>query len=528
MSEAPRRTSAVEGLSPDARSALEAVGARFQGILDVSPAAIYVKDGSGRYLLINRAFEEVTGQPRHQILGATDEALFPPPVVAELSRNDAAALAGAGPRQWEEVLPGPDGSSRTFVAQKYPLTSLMGDRTYLCGILTDITERKQMEEALLRAKREAEEANGAKNEFLSRMSHELRTPLNVIIGFAQLLDLDDLEPDHQESVGQIIKAGRHLLGIIDDVLDISRIESNRMALSVESVPLARVIEEVVDLVRPLATPRDVSVGMGAVPAGTHVMVDQQRLKQVLLNLASNGIKYNRPGGSVVIAAGQRSADEVRVTVSDSGPGIAPELLSRLFNAFDRLGAESTSVEGTGLGLALSKRLVEAMAGRIGVDSEPGAGSVFWVDLKLGQEAEADADAAAPAAVLEGAVSGSVLYVEDNLSNLRLVEKILERRPGLRLLPAMQGRLGVELAEEHQPDLILVDLHLPDISGEMVLRALKANPVTAGIPVVIATADATPGQVRRLLDAGAHAYLTKPLDVLEFLGLVDGILSPAEG
>jgi len=357
------------------------------------------------------------------------------------------------------------------------------------------------------------------------MSHELRTPLNSVLGFAQLLEMDELPVDQGEAVGHILRAGRHLLDLIDEVLDIARIESGRLNLSVERVSLAEVVRDAVDLTRPLAEHNGVSVStsLDDLPAGGHVVADRQRLLQVMLNLLSNAVKYNRPGGTVVVAADAAPDDRVCIAVVDSGRGIRPEDLHRLFEPFDRLGAEKTGVQGTGVGLTLSKHLVERMGGRLTVRSEPGAGSVFSVELAAVEAPDAFAAASeAPSVARVAPGILRVLHVEDNLANLELVEQILARRRGVELRAAMYGGLGLELAREHRPDLILLDLHLPDMLGTEVFDRLQADPATAGIPVVVVSADATPNQIERLRAAGVAAYLTKPIDVRELLDVVETV------
>jgi signal transduction histidine kinase/ActR/RegA family two-component response regulator len=412
----------------------------------------------------------------------------------------------------------------------------LGDRTVFNAFLHDITERRRAEEALRAAKaeaerawEEAERASRAKSEFLSGMSHELRTPLNAILGFAQLLGIDDLGPDHGESVEHILRAGRHLLQLIDEVLDVARIEQGRLSLSIEPVRLDEVVREALDLVQPLAASANIRM-WEASPCDRHVLADRQRLKQVLMNLLSNAVKYNREGGTVTVSCEPTPAGRLRIGVVDTGPGIPSEMMDRLFLPFERLGAEGTPVEGTGIGLSISKRLVELMGGEIGADSELGRGSTFWVELDPAEAPEQDhvpmaeyALAPAAAGASAAAAERTVLYVEDNLPNLRLVERILARRPSLRLIAAMQGGLALELARQHRPELVLLDVHLPDIEGDEVLRRLRADPGTSAIPVVVVSAEATPPKIERFLAAGAHAYLTKPLDVKRFLEVVDEIL-----
>jgi len=393
----------------------------------------------------------------------------------------------------------------------------------------DITGRRQAEEALARAKDEAERANRAKSEFLSRMSHELRTPMNSILGFAQLLARAELAPAHAKGVQHILKAGRHLLHLINEVLEISRIEAGRENFSVEPVALAAVLQEALGLVRPLAQQHGVTLAAGVCADGAFVHADRQRLVQVLLNLLSNAIKYNRPNGAVRVECTALPDGMWRVHVADTGVGVPADRVEELFTPFARLGAEQTDVEGTGLGLALSRRLCEAMDGALALESSGPAGSVFAVTLRGAESPLRALEEAGPSAVPDASHgAATLLYVEDNLANLSLVETILLSRPRWRVLPALQGGLGVELARDHHPDLVLLDLHLPDMPGAEVLRRLRADPRTADIPVVVVSADATAGSVERLRQAGADAYLTKPLDVDEFLAVVERFLAGSEG
>jgi signal transduction histidine kinase/CheY-like chemotaxis protein len=362
-------------------------------------------------------------------------------------------------------------------------------------------EVRQRSMELREAKEAADRANTAKSEYLSRMSHELRTPLNAILGFAQLLELEDLGEEQRENLHYILTAARHLLALINEVLDIAAIEAGRLPLSLEPVAVADVVAETVSLIRPLADQHQVLLVNPPLSCASHVQGDRQRLKQILLNLLSNAVKYNRQGGRVELECGPGDDGRLRIQVVDTGPGIAAEAMGQLFVPFERLGNEQSGVEGAGLGLPLSRRLAEAMGGTLDVASELGQGSSFWVELPVAegpvQRAERQQELPPPVpAPSEPEVAMTVLYIEDNLSNLQLVERVLSRRPGVRLISAMRPQLGLDLAAEHDPDLVLLDLHLPDMPGQEVLRRLRAEPRTAEVPVVILSADARPTPGRR--------------------------------
>jgi CheY-like chemotaxis protein len=340
--------------------------------------------------------------------------------------------------------------------------------------------------------------------------------------------MDELGSAERESVDMMLRAGSHLLDLINEALDVARIEAGTLPLSIEPVLLGEVVTEVVDLVRPLAQQRDLSV-VACLP-GEHdpvVRADHQRLKQVLLNLLSNAVKYNREGGSITITA-EAGPEHARVEVVDTGPGIPPEQRARLFSPFERLGAERSRVEGTGLGLALSKQLIEAMDGTLGVESASGGGgSAFWFTLPLADGAVAPWEpdgAELPDGPTSAEPARTVLCIEDNPYSLRLIERLLRHRPHVRMLAAETGEQGLSRARNQRPDLVLLDLDLPDRPGHDVLRALKDGATTTEIPVVVVSADASPSRVRRLLAAGASDYLTKPLDLRHFLRVLDDVLA----
>ncbi|HEX8454955.1 MAG TPA: PAS domain S-box protein [Longimicrobium sp.] len=539
-----RPDSAADGVIINLRDATQRKAAeaelRFQKTLleaqgEASIDGILVISGEGKILSYNRRFAEMWEIPDEVIAERSDESAIGA-VLQKLEDPDAfiarvAELYERRDERSEEEVRLRDG--RVFDRYSAPVKDT--EERYYGRIwwFRDITDRKEAEIALQRARDDAERAreaaeaaNHAKSEFLSRMSHELRTPMNSILGFAQLLERRNLPPDQRKGVEHILRAGRHLLNLINEVLDLSRIEANRQQLSLEAVHVSEAVEEALGLVRPLAAQTGCALAeeVGGDPSH-YVTADRQRLTQVLLNLLSNAIKYNRPGGRVRITCGAEG-ERFRIRVHDTGVGIRADRLDQLFVPFARLGAEQTEVEGTGLGLALSKRLVEAMGGELTVESTPGRGSIFTVELALAEDPVGllrNARTERPPAEEHGARPATVLYVEDNVANLSLIETILDDRPEITLVPALKGRLGLELAAEHAPDLILLDLHLPDIPGEEVLRRLRLDPRTATTPVVVISADATRGAVSRLMEAGVHAYLTKPLDVDLFLTTIDGVL-----
>ncbi len=494
-------------------------------VLENLPHMVFVKDAKElRFVRFNRAGERLLGSLREELLGKNDYDLFPEAEADFFIQKDREVLASPDVVDIpEESIETAEHGTRILHTRKIAIRDELGDPRYLLGISEDVTDRKLVEREADAARAEADRANQAKSEFLSRMSHELRTPLNAVIGFGQLLQLEELDSRQRESVDQILKAGRHLLELINEVLDISRIESGTMTISLEPVHLGSVLAEALSLIRPLADEAHLSLTADPSDFGDlHVCADQQRLKQVLINLLSNAVKYNRRGGEVRVHHDQLADGRAGLSVADTGSGMSAEQLDRLFHPFDRLGAEGGDVEGTGLGLPLSLGLMKAMNGAITATSEPGAGTTMRLDLDRAprpkEPAAAGNGAPAPATGASGK-RHTIVYIEDNPSNLKLIERALDRHPELRMIPAMKGKLGLDLARRHRPDLILLDLHLPDLHGREVLQQLKADPETAGIPVVVVSADATPSQVDRLLAGGAIEYVTKPIDVE---GLLDTV------
>ena len=416
------------------------------------------------------------------------------------------------------------------------ITALRDDYDEIIGYLligADNSVRKQVEAELTNAKAAAEKANLAKSEFLSSMSHELRSPLNAILGFAQLMESGSPlpTPTQKESIGQILKAGWYLLELINEVLDLALIESGKLSLSLESVSLVDVMLECQAMIEPQAQKSGIRMTFPPSDCPFYIKADRTRLKQVLINLLSNAIKYNREGGTVIVECAASTATLLRISVQDTGEGLSPEKLVQLFQPFNRLGQEANA-EGTGIGLVVSKRLVELMGGEIGAESTVGVGSVFWIELNLAAEPQADVGAAEPlvpiqAHVPHGAALRTLLYVEDNPANLNLVEQLIARRSDIRLLTAVDGTRGIALARVHQPEVILMDINLPGISGIQALKILRADAATAHIPIVALSANAMPRDIKKGLEAGFFRYLTKPIRVNEFMEALDVALEFAE-
>lgn len=383
-------------------------------------------------------------------------------------------------------------------------------------------------EELQRAKDEAESSSRAKSDFLSSMSHEMRTPMNAILGFSQYLEIEDLSEAHKNSVREIYKAGVHLLALIDQVLDLAKIESGSFDLSLEPIEVRSVVDECLTLVEPLADKRAIHIDYSGWD-GAAVRADRVRLKQALLNLISNAIKYNREGGSVRLSVVARNAGYLQILVRDTGVGIDAEKLTGLFQAFNRLGAENSAIEGTGIGLTITRRIVEMMGGTVDVESEVGLGSTFWIELPqeaiaVRSERPAQVGAGDVLKPSDGGAQHTVLYIEDNPTNLRLVTQILGRRKHIHLLTAHTPQLGIELALTRRPELILLDINMPGMDGYQVLKRFQAEEKLRSIPVVAITANAMPRDIERGMEAGFTDYLTKPINMARFDAVLDQLLS----
>ena len=488
----------------------------------VSDYAIVMLDPQGCIVSWNTGAQRIKGFQTDEIIGRHFATFYPPDdVESGKPKRDLEQAAASGRHEDEGWRIRKDG---TMFWANVVFTAIRDQAGQLRGfakLTRDLTERNKVEAILTDARAAAETANQAKSEFLSSMSHELRSPLNAILGFAQLMESDSPAPTpaQGESIIQILNAGWYLLELINEILDLATIESGKLSMSLEPVSLNELLLECQAMIEPLALRRSVRMTFARSDAAYCVNADRTRIKQVLINLLSNAIKYNTIGGSVTLECSANAASgRVRITVTDTGAGLAPEKIGQLFQPFNRLGQEVGGEEGTGIGLVVSKRLVELMDGVIGVESTVGRGSVFWVELPstapLVMPALTDADGPEIVVTAPDGVR-TLLYVEDNPANLQLVERLIGRRRDLRLLSAVDGHRGVELARACLPDVILMDINLPGISGLDALRILREDRTTAHIPVVALSANAMPRDIKRGLDAGFFRYLTKPIKVSEF-------------
>jgi PAS domain S-box-containing protein len=505
-----------------------------RSLIESNIDAIMTTDPAGIITDVNKQMEALTGCTRDELIGAPFKTYFTDPGRAEAGIK--LVLRDKKLTNYELTARARDGKT-TVVS--YNATTFYDRDRKLQGVFAaarDVTESKRLDQALKeqnvelkRARAAAEKANLAKSEFLSSMSHELRSPLNAILGFAQLMSSDSPPPTPSQtaSIDQILHAGWYLLELINEILDLAQIESGRLALSSEPTSLAEVMLECQAMIEPQGQKRGIKMTFPRFDLPCFVNADRTRLKQVLINLLSNAIKYNQPNGTVVVDVdGSRKAPKrTRVSVKDTGAGLPPDMLMQLFQPFNRLGQERSAEEGTGIGLVMSKRLVELMEGEIGVESVVGMGSVFWFELNSATAPElaverVEAGAMPQPEVQAGAPLHTLLYVEDNPANLMLIEQLIARRPGMRLLSARDGNRGIQLARANQPEVILMDINLPGISGIEALRILRDNPATAHIPVVALSANAMPRDIEKGLQAGFFRYLTKPIKVHEFMDTLD--------
>jgi signal transduction histidine kinase/CheY-like chemotaxis protein len=535
--------------STDARrqNALLKAGALQNAILTSANFSIIATDEKGIIQLFNVGAERMLGYSAAEVVNKISPSDIHDPleVIAraqalslELATTIAPgfeALAFKASRGIEDIY------ELTYICKdgsRFPaivsITALRDDYGEILGYLligTDNSVRKRVESELNEAMAAAEKANRAKTDFLSGMSHELRTPLNAILGFAQLLEsgTPSPTPSQKRNIDQILKAGWYLLELINEILDLALIESGKLTLSREPVSLVEVMLECRAMIEPQAHKRGIGMTFPRFEVPYFVKADRTRVKQVLINLLFNAIKYNKPGGAVVVECTLINWASIRISVKDTGAGLAPEQLAQLFQPFNRLGKEAGAEEGTGIGLVMTKRLVELMGGTIGADSTVGLGSVFWIELSLTTAPQLAVREAGRAALAgpqpaNGTPRRTVLYVEDNPANLELVEQLIARRPDLRMLSAADGHLGIEFARAYQPDVVLMDINLPGISGIEALKILRADPATAHIPIIALSANAVPRDIAKGLEAGFFNYLTKPIKVNQFMEALDVALT----
>ncbi len=510
-----------------------------RSLIESNIDALMTTDPSGIITDVNNQMETLTGRSREELIGAYFKNYFTDPARAE--EGIERVLSEGKVTDYELTARTKDGKE-TVVS--YNATTFHDRDGILQGVFAaarDVTERKRWDKVLLentveleKAKAIAEKANQAKSDFLSSMSHELRSPLNAILGFAQLMESDSPlpTPSQKASIDQILHAGWFLLELINDILDLAVVESGRMSLSLEPVSLPEVMIECQAMIEPQAQKRGISMTFPKFEGPCFINADRTRLKQVLINLLSNAIKYNQIGGTVIVDYLLPTPSRLRISVRDTGAGLSPEMLAQLFQAFNRLGKETSGEEGTGIGLVVSKRLVELMKGSIGAESTVGVGSVFWIELNYDTDphdefikAVSTATGAVP--IPAGPRVRLLLYVEDNPANLKLVEQLISRRPDIRLITAQNGNDGINLARGYLPDVILMDINLPGISGIEAMKIIHLDPTTAHIPIVALSANAIPSDIERGLQAGFFRYLTKPIKVNEFLETLNETLVYAE-
>ena len=507
-----------------------------RSLIESNIDALMTTDPAGIISDVNKQMEALTGRTRDELIGAPFKNYFTEPERAEAGIRRV--LNENKVTNYELTARAMDGKE-TVVS--YNATTFYDRERNLQGVFAaarDITERKQLDQVLQEnnvelqiAMSAAEKANLAKSDFLSSMSHELRTPLSAILGFAQLIESGSPQPtpSQKRSIDQILQAGWYLLELINEILDLALIESGKLSLSPEPVSLGEVLDECEAMIEPQADKRGISVSFHCFAAPCFVKADRTRLKQVLINLLSNAVKYNRPGGKVVVTCVHQNQERIRICVEDTGQGLSAEQITQLFQPFNRLGQQAHIEQGTGIGLVMTKRLIKLMGGVIGVESTVGKGSVFWIEVNLTTERQHEADTAASVVAGPFATNGqtrTLLYVEDNPANLLLVENLMERRPDIRLLTARDGYSGVSIARTAQPDVILMDINLPGISGIEALQLLCDDPITARIPVLALSANAMPADIVKGLEAGFFRYLTKPIRIAEFMTTLDDALQLA--
>jgi PAS domain S-box-containing protein len=506
-----------------------------RSLIESNVDALMTTDPLGIITDVNKQMEALTGCTRDELIGAPFKDYFTDPDRAEAGIR--LVLSEKKVTDYELTACSREGKN-TVVS--YNATTFYDRERKLQGVFAaarDVTERKRFEQALQEtnikleaAKSAAEKANLAKSDFLSSMSHELRSPLNAILGFAQLMESASPEPtpSQSKSIAQILQAGWYLLKLINEILDLAVIESGKVSLSMESVSLSDLIAECRAMMEPQAHQRGIRTSFPVFENNVYVMADRTRLKQILINLISNAIKYNREQGTITVSCELSAPNRIRFSVRDTGTGLSKEKLTQLFQPFNRLGQETGVVTGTGIGLVMSKQLAELMEGELGVESTLGEGSVFWCELNSASAPQpairgADATTNGIAQLPSSATGRTILYIEDNPANMKLVEELIARRSDLRLLTAVSAGLGIELVRSDLPDLILMDINLPGMSGTKALEILRDDPSTSQIPVIALSANAMARDIAKGLEAGFFRYITKPINVKEFMETLDSAL-----
>lgn len=494
--------------------------ALYKAVVETAVDGIMTVDDSGTIKTANRAVERIFLYEPSELIGRNVKTLLPTECHPDYDRyldshrkETDVQIIGVGTQ-----LQGLRKDGTEFPLELAISETRTEQGTIHTGIVRDISERVLAERLVETSRDAAVKANAAKSDFLSRMSHEMRTPMNAILGFAQLLEMRSDDPEIRQSSETIVAAGRHLLNLVNEVLELSKIEAGRIAISIEPVMLSHAVNQAIDIVQPLAGRAGVElIDRSADLEDEFVLADRRHLVQVLINVISNAIKFNIPGGAVEISHESVKGSMQRILIRDTGIGIPAECAEKIFLPFERLG--NASVEGTGLGLALSRSFLELMGGNLSLVHSGPEGSTFCIELRPAKSVVQIAIDASPSAkqiFASSDICGKILYVEDNISNMRLVEAVLAGFPRIELLLALQGQVGLEMARRNLPDLVFLDVHLPDISGLDVLRELKFNLDTQQIPVVVISADASENQIALLKSAGAFEYLTKPLDIPNFL------------
>jgi len=518
-----------------------------RSLIEASLDPLVTISPDGKVMDVNEATVKVTGVVREELLGSDFTSYFTEPAKARDGYQQVFAKSFVA--DFPLTIRQRDGKLTDVLYNASVYKDVEGNVLGVFAAARDITERKLFEKSLKEhnvelemAKAVAEKANLAKSGFLSSMSHELRTPLNAVLGFAQLMESGShsMTPAQKMSIDQILKAGWHLLNLINEILDLAIIESGKASMSIEPVSLHLLLQDCQAMIEPLAQKRGIQMTFPNDDRAFCVRADRTRLKQVMINLLSNAIKYNRRDGSVTVYCAMSGKNRTRISVEDTGAGLSPEKLAQLFQSFNRLGREAGIEEGSGIGLVVTKQLVELMKGEVGVESSVGVGSTFWIELDATQAQELSIQGGMAGGVKSGAdapdhvaehalpIGRTILYVEDEPANLLLVQQLIAQRGDIKLLSAINGNQGIEMARAHHPDVILMDINLPDISGFDAIKLLREDPATVHITVMALSANAMPLDVKKGLKAGFFRYLTKPINIGEFMNELDAaFLNAAE-